>query len=92
VSGSFVAMSVFKPQRFPTLENARGHTYYILHSPQDFIPLSVAQTARDEFRRVGAKAELRTYDGGHGWHGDVYGEIRRGVAWLEANHAGRSER
>ncbi len=87
LTGSFVAMSVFKPAEYPSLKKARGHSYYILHSPQDFIPISMAETARDELRRMGAKAELRTYDGGHGWRGDVYGEIRRGVAWLEANHA-----
>jgi len=85
VTGSFVAMSVFKPERYTSLKNARGHRYYILHSPEDFIPIKMAETARDELRRVGAKAELSTYEGGHGWRGDVYGEIRRGVAWLEAN-------
>jgi hypothetical protein len=38
-------------------------------------------------RRAGAKVQLRTYDGGHGWRGDVYGEIRRGIGWLEVNHS-----
>jgi RNA polymerase sigma-70 factor (ECF subfamily) len=86
VTGSFVAMSVFKPQQLASPQNARGHSYYILHSPQDdLIPISMAETARDELRRLGARTELRTYEGGHGWHGDVYGEIRRGVAWLEAS-------
>ena len=28
---------------------------------------------------------LKTYDGGHGWRGNVYGDIRDGVEWLEAN-------
>jgi predicted esterase len=52
----------------------------------------MAERARDELRGLGAKTELRTYDGGHGWHGDVYGEIRRGIAWLEANHAVGTDR
>jgi hypothetical protein len=26
-----------------------------------------------------------TYAGGHGWHGDVYGLIRAGIAELEKN-------
>ncbi|MGO9921078.1 MAG: sigma-70 family RNA polymerase sigma factor [Isosphaeraceae bacterium] len=91
VTGSFVAMSVFKPQEYPALKNARGHRYYILHSPQDFIPINMAEAAKDELRRNGANAELRTYEGGHGWHGDVYGEIRRGVAWLEANQGAAQE-
>jgi RNA polymerase sigma factor (sigma-70 family) len=88
LTGSFVAMSVFKAERYPTLENARGHGYYILHSQEDaVISIRMAEEARDELRRIGAKVELRTYTGGHGWHGDVYGEIRRGVDWLEANHS-----
>ncbi len=91
VTGSFVAMSVFKPESLGSLKNARGHGYYILHSPEDRIPIGMAVAARDELRRFGAKTELRTYQGGHGWHGDVYGEIRRGVAWLEANHTVASE-
>ncbi len=87
LTGSFVAMSVFRPERYEHLENARGRGYYILHSPQDFIPIDMATEARDELRRYGAHVELRTYEGGHGWRGDVYGEIRRGIKWLEANHA-----
>jgi predicted esterase len=87
VTGSFIAMSTFKPEQYISLKNARRQSYYILHSPQDFIPIEMAQTARDELRAQGAMTELRTYEGGHGWHGDVYGEIRRGVAWLEANLA-----
>ncbi len=83
VRGSFIAMSVFKPAQLPRLSNARGHLYYILHSPQDFIPLRMAQEARDRLRRNKAVVELATYDGGHGWHGDVFGHINRGVRWLE---------
>jgi RNA polymerase sigma-70 factor (ECF subfamily) len=93
VTGSLVAMSVFKPDRLASVKNARGQSYYILHSPQDsLIPISMAETARDELRELGAKTELRTYEGGHGWHGDVYGELQRGVAWLEANHAAATVR
>jgi predicted esterase len=47
----------------------------------------IAQTAVDEMRQSGAKVELRNDEGGHGWHGDVYGEIRRGIQWPEANHS-----
>jgi|GEM_PF-1430196 len=83
VTGSFIAMSVFKPEQLPPLTNAAGHSYYILHSPQDFIPLRMSQEARDKLRRNKAVAELATYDGGHGWHGDVFGHISKGVRWLE---------
>lgn len=92
VTGSFVAMSVFKPEQLASMKNARGHSYYILHSPQDFIPIEMAEAARDDLRREGAKTDLRQYEGGHGWHGDVYGEIRRGIAWLEANSAGSGKK
>jgi RNA polymerase sigma factor (sigma-70 family) len=87
VTGAFVAMSVFKPAFLPKLEPARGHGFYLLHSPEDFIPIAMAESARDQLTQAGAKVELRTYQGGHGWRGDVYGEIRRGVTWLETNHA-----
>ena len=87
LTGAFVAMSVFKRESYPSLENARGHGYYILHSPEDFIPIDMANAARDELLRLGANVELRTYEGGHGWHGFVYNEIRRGIRWLEANHS-----
>ena len=83
VTGTFVAMSVFKPEILPQLELAKGRSFYVLHSPQDFIPIAMAEKARDELKKNGAQVELATYEGGHGWHGDVYGEIRKGVAWLE---------
>jgi RNA polymerase sigma factor (sigma-70 family) len=87
-TGSFVAMSVFKPERHRPSVKDQGHPYYLLHSPEDsLIPIAMVRTAVDELRQSGARVELRTYDGGHGWHGDVFGEIRRGVRWLEANHS-----
>jgi RNA polymerase sigma-70 factor (ECF subfamily) len=87
VTGAFVAMSVFKPERLPSLRNSRGRGFYLLQSPQDFIPITMAESARDQLTQAGATVELREYEGGHGWRGDVYGEIRRGIAWLEANHS-----
>lgn len=84
VTGSFVAMSVFKPDQLPTIANAKGKAYYILHSPDDFIAMRFPERARDDLASHGATTKLATYAGGHGWHGDVYGMIREGVAWLEA--------
>ena len=83
MTGSFVAMSVFKPDQLATIANAKGRAYYILHSPEDFIAMSFPERARDELARHGATTKLVTYAGGHGWHGDVFGMIRDGVAWLE---------
>jgi predicted esterase len=87
ITGSFIAMSVFRPNLLPPLENAKGHAYYLLHSPDDFIPLSMAQKAHDTLQEKGAKVQMATYEGGHGWHGDVFGNIRKGIAWLEEKHA-----
>jgi predicted esterase len=83
VTGTFVAMSVFKPADLPRLAAAKGHPYYLYHSPQDFIPISQAEIARDALQKAGAAVELQTYEGGHGWHGDVFGSIRKGITWLE---------
>ncbi|MFN3690648.1 MAG: alpha/beta hydrolase [Fimbriimonadales bacterium] len=81
--GAFVAMSVYKPDQLPSRENARGRAFYILHSPDDFIPIRMAQQAAQDLKQHGARVQLQTYEGGHGWHGDVYGMIRKGVQWLE---------
>jgi predicted esterase len=87
VRGSLIAMSVFKPELLPSLDGAEGHAYYLLQSPQDFIPLRMVEEARDRLRAAGATTRLEPYEGGHGWHGDVYGNIRRGVEWLEQHTA-----
>jgi predicted esterase len=84
VTGSFIAMSVFKPQSLPALEAARGHAYFLYHSPTDGVcPFTMAKAANVLLGRNGATVELTTYQGGHGWRGDVYGAIRRGIEWLE---------
>ena len=83
VTGSFVAMSVFRPGDLPPLKNAAGRRFYILHSPQDQqCDPKMAELARDELEKAGAIVEFATYEGGHGWHGDVFGGIRKGVDWL----------
>ncbi len=84
VTGSFVAMSVFKPDYLPSLGAAKGHAYYIYHSKEDRVcPFRMAEDAREKLEEKGAEVEFRTYEGGHGWHGDVFGDIRAGLAWLE---------
>lgn len=83
VTGTFVAMSVFRPSKLPLLTAAKGHPYFLYHSPQDFIPIAHPQTARDTLQKAGATVEIQTYEGGHGWRGNIFGEIRRGIQWLE---------
>jgi len=83
VTGTFVAMSVFEPENLPSTKGAKGRNFYILHSPEDFIPIRMAEDARDELTKKGAKVEYATYAGGHGWKGDVFGMIGTGIRWLE---------
>lgn len=86
VKGSLVAMSVYKPDSLPPLKAAKGQAYYLYHSPDDNVcPFRMAEQADKELQKNGAKVKLVKYDGGHGWQGDVYGEIRTGIEWLEEN-------
>lgn len=82
VKGSLVAMSVFRPDELD-LDRAKGRAYYLLHSPDDTVcPFRMAEEARDTLQKRGAKVAFATYAGGHGWQGDVFGELRKGFAWL----------
>lgn len=88
LAGSFVAMSVFHPGQYGDLDRAAGHAYYLLHSKQDHrCPYRMAALAERLLRQKGAAVKLTTYDGGHGWHGNVFGQIRNAVAWLEEQAA-----
>ncbi|MCZ6794266.1 MAG: S41 family peptidase [Planctomycetota bacterium] len=87
----FIAMSVFKPRLLPDLRRAKGQPYYLFHSPKDrTCPFRMAQEAERALETSGAAVELATYDGGHGWSGNVFGSIRRGLEWLEDNAPRRS--
>jgi predicted esterase len=88
VTGSFIAMSVFKPDLLPPLEKAKGHGYFLYHSPDDRVcPYRMAEEAAEELKRGGATVKLATYEGGHGWRGNLYADIREGLEWLDKNHA-----
>lgn len=88
VTGSLVAMSVFKPDQLPMLKLAKGHGYYLYHSPDDqMCPYRLAEQAEKELTKAGAKVSMKTYAGGHGWRGPLYEDIREGIGWLEKNHA-----
>lgn len=82
VRGSFVAMSVFR-DRDLDLKQVKGKPYYVYHSKDDkTCPFRMAEEARDALKKNGAIVEFKTYDGGHGWHGDMYGDLRTGFEWL----------
>lgn len=84
VTGSFVAMSVFKPAQLPSLSKAKGRAYYLYHSPEDRVcPFRFAEQAVGSLEQNGARVVLARYQGGHGWRGDLYNDIRTGITWLE---------
>lgn len=86
VRGSFVAMSVYRSEWFASLEKAKGHAYFLYHSEADDVcPYRMAEQAKTDLTKAGAKVRLRDYAGGHGWKGPLYDDIREGIAWLEKN-------
>lgn len=88
VAGSFIAMSVFRPDWLPELKAAKGHAYYLYHSPDDEVCLfGMAESAEKKLKEAGAAVTLTKYDGGHGWRGNVYGDVKAGIEWLEKNAA-----
>tara|TARA_R110002111_G_scaffold262872_1_gene342323 strand:+ start:39369 stop:40628 length:1260 start_codon:yes stop_codon:yes gene_type:complete len=84
VSGALIAMSVFKPNQLPDLKNAKERSIYLLHSPEDKVcPYRMAKAARESLSATGLRTTLVDYPGGHGWKGNVYGNIRQGIEWLQ---------
>ena len=93
VTGSLVAMSVFNPKHLPDLKKAKGRAFYLYHSKADRVcPYRMAEQAEKELKKAGAEVTLVEYDGGHGWRGNVFGDIRDGIMWLEKNHAKATKR
>jgi len=82
VRGSFIAMSVFHENEYD-VELAKGQRYYLYHSAEDeTCPFAQAEEARDLLKKKGATVEFAKYTGGHGWRGNVFGDIRKGFDWL----------
>ena len=85
IKGSLVAMSVFPLAQLNPLTAARGQKYFLLHSPQDrTCPYFHARMAKTQLTNAGAAVEVKDYDGGHGWKGDILGNITAGIEWLES--------
>jgi predicted esterase len=84
LKGVFVAMSVFVPAKLPPLANAKDRRFYLLQSPQDQVTrYFFATMAKSQLTKAGGDVKLTSYDGGHGWRGDPFGNIRAGIEWLE---------
>ncbi len=87
-TGFFIAMSVFRREWMPPLDEAKGEAYFLLQSPDDEITkFADAEDARKALEKEKAKVTLVSYPGGHGWHGNVYGYLRDGFSFLEKNRA-----
>ncbi|MEM9940444.1 MAG: hypothetical protein AAF939_02565 [Planctomycetota bacterium] len=84
IKGGILAMSVFRPDWLPDLENGKDKSFYLLHSKEDRIcPFWMAENAASRLSEVGARSKLKVYSGGHGWHGDIFGNLKDGISWLE---------
>ena len=86
IRGAFIAMSVFRSGELPDPATLKNRRFFIYHSPQDFIPITQAKEAVDYLTTHGAHVKMKEYEGGHGWAGNVYEDIRTGIAWLYAGN------
>ncbi|MBC8138872.1 MAG: hypothetical protein H8F28_23585 [Fibrella sp.] len=84
VAGAFIAMSVFRPNEIPAPESLRGKRVYLYHSPQDFIKIQQARDGEAYLKSHGVSVRFEEYKGGHGWHGDVFGAIRKATNFVQA--------
>ncbi len=90
VAGAFIAMSVFRPDWLTDPKAAKDRAFFLYHSPDDRVcPYRMAEQAVKTLEANGAKMNLQTYEGGHGWRGPLYQHIREGVVWLEKNVAAK---
>jgi len=84
-------MSVFKPEKLGPLDEARGHAYFIEHSPQDRVcPFRMAEEAVRALTAAGAKVQFNQHAGGLGWRGNIYPRIAAAIQWLEQNAQARA--
>ncbi|MEM8874081.1 MAG: hypothetical protein AAGD32_07450 [Planctomycetota bacterium] len=84
IDGALIAMSVFYPGWHQPIDRVDGKALYLLHSPQDQVcRINLARNAERMLGDAGATVEFQTYNGGHGWHGDIFGNIAAGLSWLD---------
>ena len=83
-TGSFIGMAAFDPRYYAPLALAKGHAYFLYHSPDDKVfPFRMAKHARDALTKNGAKVKLVTYRGTHYHSPTFFKDIRQGIRWLE---------
>lgn len=84
LAGSYVMMSVYKPRLLPPVKNGKERAFYIEHSPDDRVcPHWMAKKAYEELKDAGARVTFATYQGGHGFRGNIYGRMKTAFKWLE---------
>jgi predicted esterase len=49
----------------------------------------MAEAAEKVLKENGASVLLNTYDDGHGWHGNIYARVEKGIQWLETQAEAR---
>ena len=83
IVGSYIAMSVFRPEWYDNMSFANGHRLFLDHSPEDRVcPHEHVLRAEKTLTELGAIVRRNEYAGGHGWQGDVFGRLREGLHWL----------
>ena len=83
VTGSYITMSVFKPNELPPLDRAKDRVFVIEHSPEDRVcPFRMAKDAEEKLTKHGAALKFVEYEGGHGWRGNLYGRLRENLRWM----------
>jgi predicted esterase len=45
----------------------------------------MAAAAEKQLSKEGAAVKLVEYEGGHGWRGNTFDDVRAGMEWLEKN-------
>lgn len=82
IAGAFIAMSVFKPNQIPEMQNPQT-SCYLLQSPDDRVtPYRFAESAKEYLSEQNVRVKLQSYAGGHGWRGNVYKKMSDGIDWL----------
>ncbi|MEL6105622.1 MAG: protein kinase [Planctomycetota bacterium] len=83
ITGSYIAMSVYKEDFYQTAAAAKDRRFVIDHSPDDGLcPFWMSEDAEKTLKENGGDVKRLSYKGGHGWRGDVYGRISEGMEWL----------
>ena len=74
----------------PDLYEGFAERYDLTVGRWDEFDPAVAGFFRRLFGENGVRTVLETYDGGHGWRGDVYGRIGKALRWLQQKPAAKT--